>query len=127
MSSCGTRALKNARRIQSVAPNVIEAKEPLAGFISLVPLDILQRFHLMSNAELAAHPELLAASKALRAADARKARVSSPLFHGTLYFVRMIWFQEASGAEIAVNIGDINTATQYADNGAQQHPECPGG
>jgi hypothetical protein len=39
----------------------------------------------------------------LRAADAAavKARVSSPLFHGTLYFVRMTWFQEANGAQIA--------------------------
>ena len=114
MNICGTRALKNARRIQSVAPNVIPAKEPLAGFSSLVPLDILQRFHLMSDAELAGHPALLAAAKALRAADAVKARVSSPLFHGTLYFVRMTWFQEANGAQIAVNIGDINTAIQYA-------------
>jgi hypothetical protein len=114
MGTCGTRALKNARRIQSVAPDVIPAKEPLAGFASLVPLNLLQRFNLMTEAELAPHPGLLAASKALRAADAAKARVSSPLFHGTLFFVRMTWFQEANGAQIALNIGDINTAIQYA-------------
>ncbi len=114
MSICGTRALKNARRIQSVAPNVIPEKEPLAGFSSLVPLKILERFHLMSDAELAKHPELLAASKALRAADASKARVSTSLFHGTLFFVRMIWFPEGNGPGIALNIGDINTAIQYS-------------
>jgi hypothetical protein len=114
---CGTRALKNARRIQSVAPSIIPAKEPLAGFSSLVPLNILQRFHLMSDAELGSQPTLLAASKALRAADATaaaQARVSSSLFHGTVYFVRMLWFQELNGSTVAVNIGDINTAIQYA-------------
>jgi len=111
---CGTRALKNARLIQSVAPHVIPAKEPLEGFASLVPLNMLQKFHLMSEAELTAHPDLLKAQRSLRAADLERARVSSPLFHGTLYFVRMIWFQEANGAQIAVSVADINTAIQYS-------------
>ena len=111
---CGTRALKNARLIQSIAPHVIPAKEPLEGFASLVPLNMLQKFHLMSEAELVAHPDLLKAQRSLRAADLERARVSSPLFHGTLYFVRMIWFQEANGAQIAVSVADINTAIQYS-------------
>jgi len=39
-----TRALKNARLIQSIAPNLIPKNEPSAGFSSLVPMDILARF-----------------------------------------------------------------------------------
>jgi hypothetical protein len=41
---CGTRILKNAKGIRKVAPHVIPASEPLEGFKSLVPLDILMRF-----------------------------------------------------------------------------------
>jgi hypothetical protein len=114
---CATRALKNARLIQSVAPNLIPAKEPPAGFSSLVPLNILDRFHLMSEAELKTNPALLDAATALRAAGAFpvvRSASFNPLFRGTVHFVRITWFMEANGAQIAVNIGDINTAIQFA-------------
>ena len=44
--SCSTRALKNARRIQSLAPRLLQ-DNPL-------PLAVLSRIHKMSDAEIAA-------------------------------------------------------------------------
>jgi hypothetical protein len=110
---CATRALKNARRIQSVAPHIIPAKEPAAGFASLISLETLSKFHLMSDAALKSRPELLAAAKALRAKDSRFSGTSSPLFHGTVYFAHLTFYFEASGA-IRLNEADIATAIRFA-------------
>jgi hypothetical protein len=38
---CATRALKNARHIRAVAPQVFPAVEPLDGFGSVLPFDEL--------------------------------------------------------------------------------------
>lgn len=65
---CLTRALKNARYIQSVARHIIPVDQPAEGFASLVPLHVLERFHLMSEAELKPHPHLLQVAKTAKAA-----------------------------------------------------------
>ncbi len=44
-----------------------------------------------------------------------KPSVAIPLFQGTLYFVRMLFYVEPTNTDIlAVNIGDVQTAIQYA-------------
>lgn len=70
----------------------------------------------MADAELASHPELLDAAKALRKRDEEaKPEVAAPLFQGTLHFVRMLFYVEPTNTEVvAVNIGDVQTAIQYA-------------
>lgn len=110
---CATRALKNARRIQSVAPQIIPAKEPEGGFASLVPLETLSRFHLMSETELKAQPALHAAALALREKEAGFAGTASPLFHGTVYFVQLT-FDLVSGGHVQVSSQDISTAIEFA-------------
>jgi hypothetical protein len=111
---CGTRILKNARAIQKVAPRIIPASEPLEGFSSLVPLDILKRFHRMSEVDLAGFPELQAARNELGPQPAKRVLFGDPPFRGTLHFVRLAFFSEVSKSTISVSYGDIQTAIRYA-------------
>ena len=64
---CATRALKNAKFIRSVAPHVIPAKEPLDGYASIIPFEILRRFHRIKDEDLHGHLHLLEAAKKARA------------------------------------------------------------
>ena len=43
---CVTRAIKNAKYLQKVAPEIIPQKEPADGFGSLVPRSLLGKLHL---------------------------------------------------------------------------------
>src|SRR6516165_4050796 len=80
--TCSTRALKNAKRIRALAPNIIPAKEPAAGYSSIVPLDILARLHKMSDQELAIglknRPELLDIAKKMHTAPVPTPSRASP-------------------------------------------------
>ena len=63
---CVTRALKNAKFIRSVAPDVFAAKKSPDGYASIVPLEILERIHRIEATELRGHSGLIidAAQKA---------------------------------------------------------------
>ncbi len=115
---CGTRALKNARAIQKIAPNIIPAQEPLEGFSSVLPFDVLQRFHKMADAELAAvHADLPAVKKQLQPPPAKLQPFSlfgDPPFKGTIYFVRLLFDLISSGGAVNVSAADMKTAIQYA-------------
>jgi hypothetical protein len=116
---CATRPIKNARFIRSVAPNVIPAKEPEKGFASLIPIDILRRFHTMTEAELKGRPDLIDALRKLHAeVPKQRPRGISRLFgddpfQGTLHFVKLMFFSEVNGQTLQVNDGDLATAIQY--------------
>src|SRR5260370_36058245 len=43
---CVTRAIKNAKYLQKVAPEIIPQEEPADGFASLVPINLLGKLHL---------------------------------------------------------------------------------
>jgi hypothetical protein len=109
---CVTRALKNARFIQSVAPHIIPAEEPPEGFASLVPLDILSRIHQMSDAELQAHPQVLDVGRNLRATIASSGGGGGGLFNGVLHFVQVTF--NVGGTTFSVPTADIDTMVQYA-------------
>src|ERR1700687_4094793 len=97
---CATRMLKNAKFIRKAAPHIIPAQEPLDGFKSLVPPDILRRFDRMSDSELTSWPELLTVKQTL---DSQLKGGLRPLlfgespFKGTLHFVQLAFFTEADG------------------------------
>jgi len=120
---CATRAIKNAKFIRSVAPHIIPAKEPPGGFASLVPIDILRRFHKMNEAELQAHPELVDAHRKLqellqRTRPAGKATtrfgiVTGSSFQGTLHFAKIPFEDKAKGTLVVVSDADLNAAMQY--------------
>jgi hypothetical protein len=114
---CATRTLKNAKAIRKAASHIIPAKEPLEGFKSLVPLNILRRFHRMSEAELAKFPELLKVQQGLHSPPVKPSRPAlfgdSP-FKGTLHFVRLTFFIEANNSTISVSRSDVAIAVKYA-------------
>src|SRR5947209_4469487 len=105
---CATRALKNAKHIQSIAPNIIPKDEPAEGFYSIVPFDVLGRLHLMSDEELAAHPHLVDAAKSLRSLQLQP---RASLFKGTLHFVQITF--NVNGTPTFVSDADMATLIQY--------------
>ena len=42
---CVTRAIKNAKHIQRIASHIIPREEPLEGFSSIIPYEVLARIH----------------------------------------------------------------------------------
>ncbi len=112
---CATRALKNAKVIRKAAPHIIPPREPLEGFRSLVPLDILKRFHRMPEADLRDYPELLEVKRNLPRPPATRLHpflFGDPPFKGTLHFVQMTF--EDEGHVVTVPSTDVATAIQYA-------------
>jgi hypothetical protein len=120
---CATRALKNALRLQGVAPHIIPSVEPPQGFASVVEHEILARLHSMAEAELEPFPELLDVVRAERAAaaagspDALAANptfAAGPLFSGTIHFVQIKFNLDPPTGSVLVEDGDLKTAIQYA-------------
>jgi hypothetical protein len=111
---CGTRILKNAKAIRSVAPHIIPFSEPIEGFRSLVPLDILKSFHCMSEADLANFPELQIAKRKLAPPSVKPELFGDPPFKGTIHVVRLTFFTEANHGSILITHTDVQTAIQYA-------------
>ena len=114
---CATRALKNAKVIRKAAPHIIPPREPLEGFRSLVPVDILKRFHRMSEADLRDYPELVEVKRNLPRRPAKRLHpflFGDPPFKGTLHFVQMTFSIEADGSTVTVANADVATAIEYA-------------
>jgi hypothetical protein len=107
---CVTRAIKNARYLQKVAPHIIPPEEPLEGFASLVPLDVLTVLHKKHGATIPGRPDL---TEFLRTAQlpAIGNQALDPLFNGTLHFVQITF--NATGGAISVSSADMATAAQY--------------
>jgi hypothetical protein len=110
-TTCSTRALKNAKFIRATATGVIPAEEPIEGFHSIVPFEVLNSFGRMSEADLAGFPQLLDAWRQLR--QPRPALFGDPPFKGTLHFVQLTFFFTGGGST-TINRGDVATAIEYA-------------
>lgn len=108
---CVTRALKNAKYIQLQAPHIIPAEEPAEGFASLVPLDILRRFHNLSEEDLVGYPDLQKLVAAARPPTPRAAPLDA-LFAGTIFFAQ-VTFDVGGPAPISVSAADMGTAVQF--------------
>ena len=116
---CGTRAIKNAKHIRSVTPQVFPPVEPLDGFASILPFDVLNRFHRMTDEELRGYPHLLEAATILRG----KPRTSGPRaerlgsifedapFQGTLHFLKITFM--VGTTSLALSDADLTTMLQY--------------
>jgi hypothetical protein len=119
----GTRALKNAKYIRSVAPHLFPENEPLDGYASVIPFELLSRFHRMTDEELRPHPHLLDAARKARqefgtfgsgyARGGDEARLfGAAPFRGTVHFVK-ITFMVGSNP-VALGDADMLPALQYA-------------
>jgi hypothetical protein len=112
---CYTRALKNARYLQEMAPDTF-AKDPAAeGFGTGVPMEILRRLHRTSPdsavlelytsvAEVIRETPLPVPGRAARDA----------LFSGTVYFAQVTF--QTSGGNIVMPASDMNQIVQYAQH-----------
>jgi len=117
---CVTRALKNAKFIRSVAPNVFAAKKSPDGYASIVPLEILERIHRLKDAELHGHSVLVDAAQKARAEwekrESAKKRTKARLFgsssfSGTLYLVKATF--AVGNTTISISDANVQTASQY--------------
>jgi hypothetical protein len=118
---CLTRAMKNVKHIQSIAPNTFPKGE---AYHRIIPLETLMTLHTdakgkIKNKELASTLEKTRIpSPTIKRGDAvgpGGTRVAGPLFTGTLYFMQ-VTFNNPSGL-VGVSLGDadMQTAISYSD------------
>jgi hypothetical protein len=134
---CATRAMKNAKHIRAVAPQVFPAVEPLDGFASVLPFDVLNRFHRMTDDELRHHPHLLEAATKLRQGSPPGSALPAtsllpiifPLFKGTVHLAKITFNND--GAIKTFGDADMATVVQYLKAAApaiieytSQYGEC---
>ncbi len=112
-----TRALKNARYLQKVAPHIMPASEPPKGFGSVIPLKVLAQLHRKElRAGLA--PHITEQLKDIEFPDVSNLS-GDPLFNGTLYFAQIKFtVQDQGNAVIEVSAADLDTAIAYAADAA---------
>ena len=114
---CATRAIQNARRIREVAPEIFATKQTDEGFADVVPFNILQSFHTMTDEALSDHPGLLAARQAIAKQNASQAIrpdgliFPDPSFKGTLYLLKLNF--NLGTKTLSVSDPDMATVHQY--------------
>src|SRR5450755_1808232 len=110
---CYTRALKNARHLQTIAPEVF-ARDPNAeGFGTGVPLEILRVLHRVppGSPVLNRHKHVAAVLRTNPPpVPTRNAR--DALFSGTIHFAQ-VTFQTPAG-NLVIPTADMNQIVQYA-------------
>jgi len=106
---CSTRALKNAKFLQARGLGLFPPEEPLDGFASLVPLELLRQLERIPIEEI--NIEELATAISRNRPAAGRAHVLDPLFSGTLRFVNTTF--KSGGADFAVPAADLQTTLKY--------------
>lgn len=114
---CGTRIIKNANQIRAIDPTIFAAKQPNEGFSSVVPIEILRRFHTMQPDQLQNFSALRAVKQKILAQTAPQGVspegiiFSDPSFKGTVYFVKVMFWPKT--AILSVSDADIAVMHQY--------------
>ncbi len=108
-----TRAIKNAKHLQNIAPHIMPKTEPAEGYGSIIPFDVLSQLHKSDK------PKGIDKQMAKLLEDIQFPNISNtavdPLFKGKLYFVRIQFtIQNQNNAIISVSQTDVTTALQYA-------------
>jgi hypothetical protein len=109
-----TRAIKNAKYLQKVAPHIIPADEPPEGFFSIIPYDQLAQLHKKPRPPLVGVNRQIA--ELLNAVSfPETGQFSAPLFNGTLYIVPIQFaIQSQNNNIVSVPEADIMTAVRFA-------------
>ncbi len=108
--SCSTRLLKNARFLQRLEVGYFPKFEPIDGFASLVPAEILGRLEKIPAEKI--EIKLLAEIVSTHRPPKTTAKLASPLFSGSLRFVQATF--TSGGTSFAVTDADLKIAMQYA-------------
>ncbi len=109
---CVTRAMKNARHVQTIAPRVLPRPEPPEGFASRIPRELLARLHTPVPATELDRVPGLAAALARSPMPRPKTGAAAPLFSGSLVFAS-VEFVTRSGT-ISLGPGDLAVAMDFA-------------
>ena len=111
---CATRALKNAKYLQQVAPQIMPREEPLAGFGSVIPLPLLAQLHRKTRpTDVPIDPNLAALLERVTFPPVSTS-VKDPLFDGTLFFARLQFTIKDQGNQVfSVNEADTQTALDF--------------
>jgi hypothetical protein len=112
---CYTRALKNARYLQSVAPKVFKKGRLAEGFGTGIPLELLRVLHRTRHDSplLRRHKDIAdVLKKHPIPLPGRTAR--APLFNGVLHFAQVTF--TTGGGNLVVPTADMNTIVQYAQH-----------
>ncbi len=110
-----TRALKNARHLQKVAPHIMPPIEPAQGFGSVIALETLAQLHRTRQRDkIGLDAKLTRRLKSVRFPAVGK-KPGGALFNGTLYFARIEFTLRSQGkAVVAVSPADVAAAIAYA-------------
>jgi len=111
---CYTRALKNARYLQSNGPAGFRQEKGAVGFGTGVPFALLQRLHRVrqDSAAVARHPAVFAFLKRNTIPQVGAKERSTPLFSGTIHFAQVA-FQTPTG-EFTLATADMRAMVSYA-------------
>jgi len=112
---CYTRALKNARYLQKLAPELF-ARDPHAeGFGTGVPLELLQVLHrLPHDAPVLSRHKAVADFLRQNPLPVPGRAARDALFSGTIHFARVTF--QTSGGNVVMPAADMNQIVQYAQH-----------
>lgn len=109
---CVTRHMKNARYLQSTAPQILPREEPADGFVSRLPADLLGGLHVAASTDIQRrHPQL---AEALRRSPPPRPRpkAAAPFFSGSLVFVQASF--RTSRGKVSLASADLATAMAFS-------------
>ncbi len=109
-SLCATRLLKNAKFLQRLEVGYFPKFEPVDGFASLLPAEILGRLERIPPEKI--ENRHLAAIVSKQRPPRAEAKLGVPLFSGTLRFVQTTF--SSGGTDFAVPDADFRVAMRYA-------------
>src|SRR5574337_578378 len=101
---CNTRMMKNAKHIQLRASHIIPKEEPLEGFGSIIPHELLHRLDTIENFQKIKNYKPLSEFLASKTVPFAGIQAVDPLFNGTLYFVQIIF--SVNGNPISISTAD---------------------
>jgi hypothetical protein len=108
---CSTRAVKVLKYLNRMVPQTIPRSSLDA--LEKLPSAVLAGLHTNSDWDKVTNDAQLRNWLATNLIPSAKARVSHPLFHGTLVFVQLI-FQEPGQPPSSISMADVQTAADYA-------------
>src|SRR5215470_1797572 len=110
---CYTRALKNARHLQKVAPDLYAKDLSMEGFGTGVPVEILRGLHrIRHDSPILSRYQAVAETLRKHPLPSGGQPARDALFQGTVHFAQLT-FHTSTGDKV-MSTSDMNQIVQYA-------------